>query len=44
MIRQEQVLVPNLCGLVKEGGPVGDGHIIIRFARLEDVRPDGHLA
>lgn len=49
LVRNEDprtLLVPQLCGIVKEGGGgevLGPGHRLIYFTRLDDLRPDGRM-
>jgi hypothetical protein len=36
LVRDEPILIPRLCGIVKQGwAPFGSAHIILRFARLD---------
>ena len=43
LIRQQTVIAPALCGLVKQGLALSDGNRILYFARLERIRPDGTI-
>jgi hypothetical protein len=43
LLRHEPILVPQLCGIVKQGWHVDEGNIIIRFARLDLVQDDGSV-
>ena len=43
LVRDEPILIPRLCGIVKEGLAVpGSDDILLRFARLDvTLGPDG---
>jgi len=38
-----ELVTPHFCGLVKDGLDLGDGNLIVRYARLDRVSPDGNL-
>ena len=43
LVRQETLVIPRLCGIVKDGWTLGDENRIIYFARLGCVNPDGTI-
>jgi len=43
LVRQESLVVPRLCGIIKDGWDLGDGNQIIYFAPLTVIRPDGRI-
>jgi hypothetical protein len=43
LVRQEVVLTPRLCGIVKQGWTLGEGNRLLYFARLDRVRKDGAI-
>lgn len=42
LVRQERIIVPHLCGILKEGVVLG-GSRLLSFARLDRVREDGSI-
>jgi hypothetical protein len=42
--RQETVLVPQLCGILKQGAAFDDGTRLLYFATLDRVRADGTIS
>lgn len=43
LVRQEVVLIPRLCGVLKQGWSLGDGNRLLYFARLDRVAKDGSI-
>lgn len=43
LVRQEAILVPRLCGILKEGVVFADGTRLLYFARLSGVGADGAI-
>ena len=42
-VRKEKITVPRLCGILKEGKPLGDGHLIFFFSRIDCIGGDGQI-
>jgi hypothetical protein len=43
LVRQGLLVVPRLCGIIKQGWDLGDGNQIIYFAPMTAIRPDGGI-
>lgn len=44
LVRQEAIIVPHLCGLLKQGLALEGGNQLLSFARLDRVRQDGTIS
>ncbi len=38
-----KLVAPQLCGVVKEGWSLGDGNLIVKYARVDHVSRSGHI-
>ena len=43
LVRQEKLLVPQLCGILKQGAAFEGGNQLFYFARLDRVDRDGRI-
>jgi len=44
LVRQDLIIVPRLCGVIKHGLDLGDGNQIIYFAPLNKIQSNGAIA